>query len=144
MTDTNWLEKLKTKYPAMTLSADTPDTTRHPRDVVIELLDTSLAVLADPAHTIQRRGKPQKPETCFTLRGAEAEVTLRYSRTKVTLPDGNKVMTVPKADLPSLLVDLKTIVAEKVFDAELQSIKASRVAAMKKSAKADGTQKKAA
>lgn len=143
----NWLDDLKAKYPSMKLSAGTQSAggaKREPRDVLISLIENSMAVLANPAHTISKRGKTYKPETCFRLMGDEAELTLTYCRAKLTFPDGNKAITVPASDLSALLVDLKSITASKVFDDQLELIKSSRIAALSKSDKLGKGKKKAA
>ena len=131
----NWLEDLKAAFPAMVVGQATPSATnanKQPRDAVLALIQNSLSLLANDAFTVAKRGKQCKPEACFKLNGDQAEIVLRYAHEKLTLPNGGTAITVPTKQLSQMLEALKGVVNAKAFDDQLETIKAERVAALKK------------
>lgn len=104
----------------------------HPRDVVAANIGHCIAHLNNPGYTHDVRGKPQAPTPCYSVANGVAKVTLKYCHEKLKLnAQGDTEIVVPVAQLGSLLARLKVVVEQQHFDAQLDEIKATRVALQK-------------
>lgn len=107
----------------------------EPRNVLAANIDESIALIANPAHQVIRRGKPVNPAACFTINANSgiATIVLRYSHKALVLSGaGNTTLeNVPVAALPAVLAAIKQQVLAGAFDDELAKIKQGRVAAQK-------------
>ena len=130
----DWFGALRQQFPTMQLGQRqkaASNNNRHPREALLDLIDASLTVLSDANATVDRRGKQVQIDPCFTVTDGIATVVLTYSRTPVAMPDGSTALKVSEADLKAVLVALRAAAAAGAFDAQLEAVKAQRVAALK-------------
>jgi len=131
---TDWFGALRQQFPTMQLGQrqkSASASNRHPREALLELIDASLAVLADANATVTRRGKQVQIDPCFTVAKGVATVVLSYSRTAIVMPDGSNALTLPVGDLQAMLGALRAAAVAGAFDAQLEAVRAQRVAALK-------------
>ena len=144
----SWLDDFKAdvgEFALIKVAAKTSAPTKSPRQHVITLIDNSLLFLTDNNYKLKtgkRAGKA--PDLCYKVKGADAEITLTYSREKIMLQDENPTISLKVDKLGTALRSLRKAVDAGVFDAALNKIKQGRSEAQKAARAKTAASKKAA
>lgn len=135
MVDKKWLEELLASVPGAKLSKSVSKAgaaVLHPREVLGKNIGHNIKLADDPDLKIKGRKGMVKPEPMFEQQGDDVVITLKYAHAKLKLSAGDEdSITVPAAELKSMLAKLKGGVEAKLFDDQLLAIKADRVARQK-------------
>lgn len=134
------IEKILADFPSAALCARLPRAAavhKHPRDAVAALINNSIALYENPNHTVKKRGKDMKPETCIRASGIRGQyiVSLNYCRRALPLYKGKEAIEIDEQQLKPLLTALRDAVGAGHFDAQLEVIRDERSAKLKDSRK---------
>lgn len=106
---------------------------KSPRSLLLKLIDNSLKLYDNPDFKVKNaKGKVMTPEVCFKLDGDNASIWLAYAKERLVLEGGQKIYKVPKHLVVNYLKAMKLAVEKGIFDAQLDEIKAKRIASRTK------------
>ena len=136
---TDWIDEITKAVPGITLIAGaTAAPVALPREVLAKNIKDSIELLDNPAYTVMVRGEVRKPTPMFTQskHADKFDIVFKYCHQKLELKPGLFGMQVPKTLTKTVLERMASEVMNKVYDAQLEAIKAERNLSREAAAKA--------
>lgn len=126
---TDWIDEITKAIPGITLIAgETAAPVTLPREVLAKNIKDNIELLDNPAYTVTVRGEVRKPTPVFKQsKQADCyDIVFTYCHKKLELKPGLRGMQVPKNLTKTVLERMALEVTNKVYDAQLEAIKAER------------------
>lgn len=126
---TDWIDEITKTIPSITLIAGaTAATVTLPREVLAKNIKDNIELLTNPDYKVTVRGVKRKPTPMFKQsKQADChDIVFTYCHEKVELKPGLFGLQVPKSLTKTVLERMASEVMNKVYDAQLEAIKAER------------------
>jgi hypothetical protein len=136
---TDWIDEITKAIPGITLIAGaTAAPVTLPREVLAKNIKDNIELLANPDYQVLVRGEMRDPTPVFKQsKQADCyDIVFTYCHKKLELKPGLFGLQVPKNLTKTVLERMASEVMNKVYDAQLEAIKAERNLSREAAAKA--------
>ena len=136
---TDWIDEITKAIPGITLIAgETAAPVTLPREVLANNIKDNIKLLDNADYKVLVRGEERKPTPMFTQskHADKFDIVFKYCHKKLELKPGLFGMQVPKTLTKTVLERMASEVMNKVYDAQLEAIKAERNLSREAAAKA--------
>lgn len=126
---TDWIDEITKVIPGITLIAgETAAPVTLPREVLANNIKDNIKLLENADYKVLVRGEERKPTPMFTQskHADKFDIVFKYCHQKLELKPGLFGMQVPKNLTKTVLERMASEVMNKVYDAQLEAIKARR------------------